>query len=266
MKHNGRQQRIALSLAAVSILILAWNLAAIFFHSSFLPTPVSVTRRLIEGFWNDPIITASSGVSAGIGRHLLSTALRSISFVAIGIATASLLLLFATCSSELRRMLTTSARIANVVPPFLALAIAHAMGLRSVFVEAAGGSFYATLSLVSVGIAAIDKIPSQHLFLARAGGASQWWTATRIYARWIEVECLLSIKSVASFTLGITVLIEFLLAPNGVGRVLKFALSFNSAELMLASLLGLVVLGTTIDLALGLFVQRRLRWMLLAGS
>ncbi len=253
---------IVLSIVACGLLTSAWSAVANVLHSNYLPTPGLVLRRLIEGFWNDPIIAASSGVTAGLGGHLLATASRCVLFMLVGAAVASISLFAATCCREIRMIMRALLPTANSLPPFLVLAIAHALGLRSIFVEFAGGSLFAAISLTAVGIAAIEKVPLQHLFLARAAGASRWWIGTRVYLRWIEAECLLSVKSIASISLGVTVVIEFLLAPNGIGRVLKFALSFNSADLLLAGLLALVAFGTLMELTLGFVVRRRLRWMM----
>ncbi len=123
-----------------------------------------------------------------------------------------------------------------------------------------GGIFYPTLAFLSIGLGTLDDKISPLEFLMRQAGAGRIWLATHVRWPTIESALLPALKTHGVFTLGLTIVIEWMLAPNGLGRAAKYALSFNSGSLLLSAVVLVVSIAAIYEALIHTFVTVRLRW------
>ena len=157
--------------------------------------------------------------------------------------------------------------IANPIPPLLLLPIVHAAGCQTGMLEWIGGIFYPALASLSIGLGAIDTTESSALgFLMKKAGAGRIWLAVHVSWPAIELALLPALKTHGAFTLGLTIVVEWMLAPNGLGRVMKYAISFNSGSLLLSAVVVVVIIATLYEAFIQVIVAIRFRWRTAASG
>jgi ABC-type nitrate/sulfonate/bicarbonate transport system permease component len=247
-------------LLAFVVIIIFWVLAARGFSRDLLPGPNVIVQRIYENWIADPMISMVSGRSAGIGYHTVQTILRFSRYLSCGIIIGCLFMV-AVClerrSEQILRLLTW---IANPIPPLLLLPVVHAAGCRTAVLEWIGGIFYPALAFISIGIGTLDGKNKPLELLARQAGAARLWIA--IHVRWpmVESAVLPALKTHGTFTLGLTIVIEWMLAPNGLGQVMKYSLSFNSGALLLSTVVLVVIIAAIYEVLIQIIINLRLHW------
>jgi ABC-type nitrate/sulfonate/bicarbonate transport system permease component len=248
------------SLLAFLAILAMWSLTATALSRGLVPGPLVVIRSLCESWQTDPMITTVSGQASGLWFHTYETMFRFFRYLSSGLIVSCLFLLVACFEKRTIPILRQLTWIANPIPPLLLLPIVHAAGCPAAILEWTGGIFYPALAFLSIGLGSFDNnISSLELLMQQAGARRIWLTA---HVRWPAVEFALlpSLKTHGAFTLGLTVVVEWMLAPTGLGRVMKYALSFNSGALLLSAVVLTVMIATIYEGLIDILVTMRLRW------
>jgi ABC-type nitrate/sulfonate/bicarbonate transport system permease component len=248
------------SLFAFLAIVAVWGVVAETLSRDLLPGPIMILRRICESWQTDPMITVVSGQPAGLGFHTWQTALRFLRYLSAGLVLGCVLLFLACLHKRSAWIMRLFTWIANPIPPLLLLPIIYAAGCPTAVLEWTGGIFYPALAVLSLGLGTLDdKVSSLEFLMKQAGAGPLWLTA---HVRWPAVEAALlpTLKSHGAFTLGLTIVVEWMLAPNGLGRVMKYALSFNSGTLLLSAVMLVVLVATVYEVLIQFFVTVRLRW------
>lgn len=245
-----------------ALLVACWELVAKMIGSSLIPGPVQVGRKIGESWHSDPLIKSASGMDFGLGFHCLKTVLRFARFMLCGFVAASAVLALAFLSNAVRGVAQEVSWLANPIPPLLLLPILYASGWKSSGLEWSAGAFYPALAAVSIGLAPEAAAYRDLATLMRQAGAGKFWIATHIHWRVLEENLLPALKSHGAYTIGITVVIEWMFAPNGLGQVMKYALVFNSGALLMATIVLIGAITILYEGAVDLLIRFRFRWKL----
>lgn len=248
------------SFLAFGAVMVFWSLGSETLSRDLVPGPIVIVQKLYESWQSDPMITMVSGQSKGLGYHTMQTALRFLRYLSAGLVLGSLLLFFACFEKRSTEVLKLLTWVANPIPPLLLLPVIHAAGCPTSVLEWTGGIFYPTLAFVSIGLGTFDDKISPLEFLMKQAGAGPLWLASHV--RWPAIESALlpTLKTHGAFTLGLTIVVEWMLAPNGLGRVMKYAISFNSGALLMAAVVLVVLIARIYETLIQVFVTLRLRW------
>ena len=160
-----------------------------------------------------------------------------------------------------RKLVSVVLETWEIIPPLIAIPIAFSLMGSSWVAQFLAGSFYAFVASAVLTMGALQNVPHSYVFLAKLGGANRWWIAWHVYAPSVLVQNLSSLKSVGAFTLGIVIVLEYLAAPSGIGRAMKYALSYNSIELLMTGVVWAVLIGFAFDLVIDLLHKRCLLWI-----
>ena len=73
-------------------------------------------------------------------------------------------------------------------------------------------------------------------------------------------ELLGALRVTSVMSLGIAIVVEYMVSPQGIGRVMKFAISYSSVDLILVGIIWAIAIAYLIDFILVLIFAYVLRW------
>lgn len=247
-------------LIAAAILVGFMHFTAPQLGGRLLPGPAAVIERLHEGWTEDRVLSLVAGRPLGLAQLAGVTAVKFVKFLACGVAIGIGVLLLAALSERLRVVLRECVWLCNPVPPLLAIPLLHAGGCTTAQVEWIGGSFYPALAAVSIGLGAIETVPASLDFMVRQAGASRTWRLFNLQWPMIEATILPSFRVHGSYSLGILLVLQWLLS-DGLGRGMKHAMSSNDGALLLACVVLAVAVAAAYEVAMQSVIALRLRWL-----
>jgi ABC-type nitrate/sulfonate/bicarbonate transport system permease component len=237
-----------------------WELCAWISGTRFFPHIHSVVVTLVESTLTHPMITAQGGAPHGYAGHAWITLRDFLLCLTAGSITGFTTVLGIFQWQPLRRMVSVALEVWEVVPPLLAVPVAFALFGVSPLAHYLAGAFYAFVATSVLTMGTLNRVPATYVNLGRLAGASAWWISRNVYVPAGLADCLGSLKSIGAFTLGIVVVLEYLAAPAGIGRVMKFAMSYHSIELLLVGVLWAILIGICFDMLVDLLTRRCLKW------
>ena len=251
------------ALAAIwpaALLVIAWEVCAALSNSRFVPHIHDVAQITWTSLWGHPIIRAQGGDPYGYFVHI-GTTIESLGIAMIvggGLAFAIAVTLDPFPAGRL--IFNLSLRPWHVVPPLIVVPLLLALLGPSWVAYRIAASLYAFVATAVVTGAALSDVPPSFVHLAQLAGAGPLWIAWRVRAIAILPMLIGPLKVVASFTLGIVVILEYLAAPMGIGRVMRFAVSYNAVALILAGIFWAAMIGFAFGFVVDHFGGHLLRW------
>jgi len=252
--------RLISRLAPFLIAIAAWETFALISHNRFFPHLHEVFWSIVGSFWSNTIILAQGGGSYGYSWHVWKTLSNFILCLFVGSGIGFCMALMANQWSLLRRILSVVVEPWEVIPPLMIIPITLSVMGATLVSNFLAGSFYAFVASVVLTTGALQQIPQNFVTLAKLGGASRWWIVLHVHIPAIAIQSLSSLKSVASLTLGIVVLLEYLAAPSGIGRVMKYAMSYHAITLLVVVIFWAIMIGIVFDVFIDILSWFCLRW------
>jgi NitT/TauT family transport system permease protein len=158
------------------------------------------------------------------------------------------------------KALSAVLEIWQIVPPLIVIPIALSIAGTSQLAQFIAGSTYAFVASIALTTGALQRTPDSYVALARLAGARRWWITRNVFSPVVLIESFGSLKLIGAFTLGIIIVLEYLAAPSGIGRVMKFAMSYHSIELLMVGVLWAILIGMSFDFAIDCLSRRFLRW------
>ena len=256
----GRAGGFIVSLAPVICALIVWEVFAFASDSVFLPHLPALADEIARSLLNDPIIAAQGGGANGYAPHVLATLVVFLVSITSGAGTGFVVSVICFPGVVSRNILIRALRPWHVIPPLIVIPLTFALLGPSRISSFLGGAFYAFVSTSIIVVAALDKVPHNQLKLARLAGAGPLWIAWRVRAMSVLSMLIGPLKIVGSFTLGVVVILEYLAAPVGIGRVMKFAIAYNSVVLILAGVFWASLIGYGFSTGVDLLSRFFLRW------
>jgi ABC-type nitrate/sulfonate/bicarbonate transport system permease component len=256
----GRVRGGVVSLLPVICVVAVWEICAFYSGSAFVPHLSALAVTTAESLLNDPIIAAQGGGASGYYPHVLSTLEAFLVCVIAGAGAGFVASVICSPWICTRSFFSAVLRPWHVVPPLIVIPLAFALLGPSRLSSFLGGAFYAFVSTGIIVMAALDQAPTNLIKLARLAGAGPLWIAWRVRAISVLPMLVGPMKIVASFTLGVVVILEYLAAPEGIGRVMKFAIAYNSVQLILVGVFWSALIGYGFSAGIDLLGRLFLRW------
>ncbi len=239
---------------------LVWEITAFKSQSRFVPHLSALAVMFWQSLVQNAMIEAQGGGRHGYAPHIWATLKTFTICFACGTFSGSVVSLCMFPLPTTRRIWRFVLRPWHTVPPLIAIPVAFTLLGPSWMTDWIAGSFYAFIATSIFMSAALEEVPHNFISLARLAGAGPFWIAWRVRCPFVLPILVGPAKVVASFTLGIVIIIEFLASPEGIGRVMKFALSYHSVELLLVGVMWASILGLTCDLAIDRLSRILIPW------
>ncbi len=240
--------------------VLIWEIAAVFSNNRFVPHLPSVIATIWNSFWHDPMIEAQGGGSNGYAPHIFATLKTFLLCLFGGVMSAFIVSVSLFLFVPFRLLFVTLLKPWHVVPPLIAIPFLFALVGPGWIAYHLSAAFYAFIATSIFVLAALEEVPQNLISLARVGGANRFWIAWHVQAPSILPLLIGPLKVVASFTLGIVIILEFLAVPEGIGRIIKFAISYNSIQLLLAGIFWAALIGLSFDFCLDKLGRNLMHW------
>ena len=250
----------ALSSIPIVLAVAAWELVASWSDSGFVPHLPAVAQTIWQSAWQDNIIQAQGGGRYGYIPHVCATLQSFLVCLCGGAGAALVVTVSAFPWRPAKLVLAAAMKPWHVIPPLIAIPLMFAVFGAGWAVGLITGAFYAFISSSVYMLSAFEDVPQNFLSLARLGGAGRLWTAWKVLLPAILPMLVGPLKVVASFTLGVVVVLEYLALPQGIGRVMKFAVSYHSIELLLAGVFWATSIGLFFDACIDGAGRLLFRW------
>lgn len=240
-------------------LLGSWSLASTVLGHDRLPTLWEVLTLAVHSWRSDPIISAQGG-GDGFASHVLRTAVLSSSSAACGGALAIVVGTLVVASRVSRFIVESVIEVARVVPPLIAIPLALTVLPPTAPIVFTATTLYAFASMIVYVFGALERVRSDHISLARVLGASPLYAAVSVNLAAAVPELIAGLRITAVIAVGVCVVAEYLSAPVGIGRVMKFATGFARVDLIMVGAMWATLIALLIDFATGMLVRPFVKW------
>jgi NitT/TauT family transport system permease protein len=242
------------------IFYIVWFLGASLLGPERLPGPGRTAILFFKSALREPIILAQGGGSHGFLPHVASTLVHTCIGCVIG-TFAGLLATLLLCNKRSTFWIFDSLiEIVRVLPPLIFVPFAILVFVSSSSVEIVSVALYSFFSMGMYSLTAIANVPEEYVALSRLLNAGRIRTLLMTKLPAILPSLIGPLRTISSLGLGIAIVAEFLATPTGIGRVMKFALSYGRADLILVGIVWAVLLVLLFDCVIALGANWILPW------
>lgn len=247
--------------ASPALLLLAsWSVASWLLGSHRLPGPLYSLRLLLTSAFSDPIISAQGGGSWGYAPHIFSTlwhvGVGASGGILLGVAIALLAAQHITSVT----ITNTVLELARTLPPLIFVPFA-AIGFGvSDWVQVISVALYSSLTIALYTLLALDNLQPSYLQLSELLGANAYRRIITVQLPGILPDLVGPVRLVLAFGLGISIVVEYLASPTGIGRVMKNSMAFSNIDLIMVGVLWTVALAIFLDVCTAILFGALLNW------
>lgn len=240
--------------------MVAWELASHLWGKDVLPSLSEILQVFVMSAFKDPIINSQGGGTGGYFPHVLATILRVATGVPGGAFVGVFFALGLVERPSLRQYAEPVLEALRVIPPLILIPFVLLLFGPTETAQFLVCGIYTALSIFIHAINALANVPSEYWIIARMHGASRWQTIRTVALPAILPELVGGMRISLGIALGIVVIGEYLGAPSGIGRVLKFSLSFARIDLILVGIVWTALVGLLFDTIINKMVMSWIRW------
>jgi len=237
-----------------------WELGAFLLGPQRLPDILQTINTFISSFSSDPIISAQGGGEQGFYPHVVATVTNFFGGFLIGVGGGFLIAVLMAQNPVLLYLLQPVLGFLRVLPPLLVIPFMILFFQSSEALVAFTVAAYSSFSVCVYTLNALRNIPSNYLSLARFLGANRLRAIIDVQIPAVMPELLGGMRVVAALGLGISVVVEFMAAPMGIGRVMKYALSYSRVDLILVATIWVVLIAFSVDAIIQFVFSMVLKW------
>lgn len=225
------------------------------------PGPLDTLHYTLRSLSSSSIIRREGGGSLGFLPHIAATlgsfALAIVVGVPSGICLAGLVHGGGFFGDIAKRVLEFFRTLPPLIfVPFFMLLVGP--GVSSVILTSCA---YAALMCCFYAISGLEQLDQQFVDSAALFGASRWkiWWSVRLPA--MLPVLLGGIRVSGSLTLGIVIVAEYLGASYGLGRTMRYAVSYSNALLLFSSVFWSVGVGLLFELLIAVVFCLKVKWI-----
>jgi NitT/TauT family transport system permease protein len=248
------------SASPILLLFLGWGCAYLVLGRGLLPGPVSALHLLLASALSDPIISAQGGGSWGYAPHVFSTLWHVLLGAGGGILAGVTLSLLAAQWPLWLTAADTLLETIRTIPPLIFVPFAAIAFSGSDLVQLVSVAVYATLMTSVYTLTAIGNLQPNLLQLSTLLGANKYRRTITVQLPAILPWLIGPVRFVLAFSLGISVVAEYLASPTGIGRVMKYVMALSDISLIMVGVLWTVALAFLLDGITVLSFSVFIRW------
>jgi ABC-type nitrate/sulfonate/bicarbonate transport system permease component len=248
------------SSAPFLFLVAVWQIGAIVAGPQRCPDIGQTVTVFFETLFHDPIIEAQGGGSGGFVPHVIGTFLGVLGGFTGGAMAGFVLALCMVQFRILTHLLEPALEFGRALPPLLVIPFAILLCKSNDALQGFTVAVYASFSICIYTLNAVRNIAPNYLYLAKLLGASKLRSVFDVQIPAVMPEVLGALRVTAPLSLGICVVVEYLAAAHGLGRVMKFAISYSRVDLIMVSIVWVILIGLVIDLGIASIFSFTLRW------
>lgn len=240
---------------------IVWMLCALLLGPERLPGPGRIAALVFESLLRNAVIFTQGGGSHGFLPHIVSTFVHTCAGCGLGIVTGLFSAIVLSNSRSTFWVFDSLIEIIRVLPPLIFIPFAVIIFGSSYTVKIVSVFLYSYFSMGMYTLSSLSNVPEEYLALSRLLGAGRTRTLLMTKLPAILPDLIGPLRVIVSLGLGISVVAEFLAAPTGIGRVMKFAMSYGRVDLILVGIVWAIFLVLLLDCGIGLGAHFALPWM-----
>lgn len=248
------------SLLPFAMIAVVWELSAAALGPTRCPGMGLTFSRLIESFLYEPIIEAQGGGSNGFAPHLGATLAGFSSGFVGGSSFGFLAALIMVQFRKLLLLVEPALEFLRALPPLLVVPFAVVLCRSNDVLEAVTISAYSMFSVCVYTLNSLGNLPPSYTQLASLLGARQPRLTMDVQIPAVMPELVGGLRVTAALSLGIAVVVEYLAVPQGLGRVMKYAISYSRIDLIVVATIWVILLALIFDTILSVVFRIVLRW------
>lgn len=244
----------------VLLFLAAWQLVSDWAGGDVLPGAWELARAFASHAMSDSIIRSQGGGAGGYLPHVAATVMR----VAVGVASGATVGIVAALAlfqlPRVRRQVEPLLESLRVIPPLILIPFVLVILGPTELAQYVACALYAVLSMFVHALNAVENLPREFWIIAKMHGSTRWHTIKTVAWPASLPELLGGLRITLAIGLGIVVLTEYFGAPDGIGRVLKFSISFARVDLVLVGILWAALIGVAFDVLINKVMLPQVRW------
>ncbi len=242
------------------VFIITWEILSLILGPERLPDILNIFKVLVSDFSQNAIIAAQGGGENGIYPHLLITFINCNIGILIGGCLGCLIGILMFEIPFLSYLLDPFIEFIRIVPPLIfipfLLLLFNPGNLSQILIIVV----YSSYSMFIYSFNALRNIKQNYIFIATIFNTSKLDKVTKIYLPAIVPESLGGIRVTSSIAFGIIIVSEYLGAPDGIGRVIKYALSYTDITLILVGIILVVLMALLNDFIFIILFKKIVKW------
>ena len=240
--------------------LLLWFIASDALGNNILPSPFVAARLLCQTAFASNLIAAQGGGSHGFAPHVWSTFWHVLAGATEGSLAGLLIALAASQYINSTSVTNKLVEIGRTVPPLIFVPfVAGAFG-ASDWVRFVSIAFYSAMTISIYALNASLGVQQKYFALASLLGASRMRRVFTVQLPAILPHLVGPLRLIYAFALGISVVVEYLAADSGIGRVMKELLVYSRADLIVVGVIWTLLLALLFDALLVITVSKAIRW------
>lgn len=247
-------------LLPLGVLFVLWQAGSLLLGASRLPGVWETFSTLVGSIGESRIIQAQGGGEGGYLPHVLTTFQNFFLGLLAGliVGTSAALLIYQ--HRVIQELLDPVLEMFRVLPPLIiipfVLIVFHSTNTTQIIV----GALYSSYSICVYTLNGLQNIESNYLKIAKLSGSNRIQKILKVEIPAVMSELVGALRITSPLTLGIVVVAEYLGAPLGIGRVLKFAISFSRVDLIMVGVIWVIAIAVAVDSIITLVFRFILRW------
>lgn len=250
------------SLFPIAVFLVLWQVCSLVLGGDRLPGIRDSASAFISSINESQIIESQGGGDGGYLPHVLATVYNSSLGLIAGLTAGGILALIIFQNELVRDLLDPVLELFRVLPPLIVvpfiLVLFPATGKTPILVAA----LYSAYSICVYTLNALQNVERNYLLIADLSGSNRFQKAIKVQVPAVMPELIGALRITSPLTLGIVIVAEYLGAPFGIGRVLKFAISYSRIDLILVGIVWVVIISIMIDCLIVITFNYLLRWSL----
>jgi NitT/TauT family transport system permease protein len=215
---------------------------------------------LSDSLFHEPIIEAQGGGSNGLSTHIVATLAGFSGGFTSGIFIGFAIALTMSQFKALSLLLEPALEFFRALPPLLVVPFAILLCRSNDTLECFTVAIYSAFSICVYTLSAARNIVPNYTHLAKLLGAGRLRRVFDVQIPAIMPELVGALRVTAALSLGIVVVVEYLAAPSGIGRVMKFAISYSRVDLIVVSVIWSIIIAIGVDSTISMLFRLVLRW------
>ena len=241
-------------------LFLLWEILSFLLGQDRFPHILKIIDTFFNSFTFNAIIDAQGGGSNGIYPHIITTFINcNIGLflgAILGLTVGIILFEF----ESIREYTSIMIEFLRVIPPLIIIPILLLLFGANLITQIITVATYVGYSMFIYTINALSNIKPTYINLSKLFNISKIKKVVKIDLPASVPELIGGLRVTAAIAFGVIVVTEYLGSPTGLGRVIKFAMSYTDITLIFVCIIWVIILAIIDDIIIIYTTKYFIKW------
>lgn len=243
-----------------ALLLVLWQVCSLVFGGTNFPSLADILGSLFNSKTTVAIISAQGGGDNGILDHWFVTFCVHLAGLIAGLALGLLFTFFFFLRQTVRTAFEPFFTVARTIPPLILAPFLLLIFNGALLANFAIVTVYVCYAVVVYGLNSLDLIPKSYIELAKVQNSTGKGIVFDILLPGMLPQFYGGLRVVISISLGVLVVGEYIGPGDGLGKVMKYAMSYSRLDLLIAAIICSVSVAMLNDFLITRFFKRFMKW------